>query len=272
MTKQSKTQKATADKPDPALQTVAEMLHTPGVPLYVRFWLEKYGSGNEEALEMVGGMHDDSATREIARLVYDVLNTDSQVCFAEIDDKHGNNFPSEARDFIEEWMYSATVNDGMLNPWGNPEMAAVALPILLDNSAGPLIEYERDPTLAMLRAAMRALTTKRERREFLNSTTEDDAEPLKESGENRHAAFKLARVLADPRTSKEVRRELGQLLLEFSMSSGVHVDHPAIVRRAFLVMCEQRPKGRVREVRKDRAAVLARLDTVPEPGEGGGKQ
>jgi nucleotidyltransferase/DNA polymerase involved in DNA repair len=118
--------------------------------------------------------------------------------------------------------------------------------------------------LAMLRGSMKALTTKGERREFLHETDEGDAEPEKESTTNRRAAFKLARVLADPRTPVETRDEIELLVRELSMSSGVTVEHPALIRRAFQLMCEAKPKGRMRERNKDRRNLLALLDSITD--------
>ena len=110
-----------------------------------------------------------------------MLYTDTRVQFAAIDDRTEHGFPAEARDFIEEWMYRITKGDELVQPWSNPDMAVMALPILLDMGAGPLIEFERDPMLALLRGAVKSLTTKRERREFLRDTDESDAEDEKES-------------------------------------------------------------------------------------------
>lgn len=257
----------------PAQQTVAEVIETRGAPLWVRLWLERYAAGDEVTVTP-HGLHNDPATEQIARLVYDVLETDSHVQFAELDDHSGANcFPHEARNFVEEWLYRITEGDAMLQPWGNSDMATIALTIALDTSAGPLIEYEKDPTLAMLRGAVKALTTKAERRAFLRDTDTDDDEPEKESTTNRAAAFKLARVLADPRTPQETWWHLRDVLTDFSAALELDITHPALVRRAFQIMCEARPKGKVRELRALRRRVLDALDAVPEmPEEKGGAQ
>lgn len=252
-TKKSSTKKRAGKTP--AQMTTAELLESVrGVPLWVRLWLERYAGGDEHALEP-HGLHDDPATYELARLVFDVLYTDSV-------GEHG--FPAEARDFIEAWMYRITRGDELLQPWSNPDMAVMALPILLDTSAGPLIEFERDPTLAMLRGALNVLTTKRERREFLRDTDESDAEPEKEEDANWRAAFKLSRVLADPCTDNATRQELTRSLIDFSNETQVFANHPALVRRAFLLMCAAKPKGKVREARRLRNQVLDALDSISE--------
>jgi hypothetical protein len=154
--------------------------------------------------------------------------------------------------------------------WSNPDMAVTALPILLDQSAGPLIEYEKDPTLAMLRTAVKSLTTKRERRAYLRDAEEADAEDEKEGAKNRRAAFKVSRVLADPRTPADVRREVQDSLIELCNAAGVIVDHPALATRAFLIAVEQRPKGHVRDVKRARTNLLALLDSISE--EKGGEE
>jgi hypothetical protein len=249
----------------PAHVTVAELLkNVGGLPLWVRFWLERYASGDEYALE-TNGLHDDPATHEIARLVYAVLYTDSHPHFATIDDNLPySRFPAEARDFIEAWMYRITNGQILAEPWNNPDMAVMALPIVLDDSAGPLIEYEANPTLAMLRTAIKSLTTKAERREFLHSTAEEDSEPEDEHATNWRAAFKCARVLADPQTPREAWWHLRDVLTDFSAFLNLDITHPALVRRAFLIMCEAKPKGKVREWRALRKRVLDALDSISE--------
>jgi hypothetical protein len=249
---------------EPAQLTVTELMKTEGVPVWVRLWLERLVADNY-ALEP-NGLHDDPATREVVRLVYDVLDTDRPYAT----DTSDHSFPGEARDFVEAWMYRMTEGDYLVQPWGNPDMAAIALPIALDNTGGPLIEYEKDATLSLLRTAIKSLTTKEERRAFLRDTEESDAEPEKESATNLRAAFKLSRVLADPRTPAETSNKIEDELIEFSSVTRVYMTHPALVRRAFLLMCEARPKGRARDCRRTRRRLLALLDSIPE-GKGGDK-
>lgn len=203
-----------------------------------------------------------------------MLNTDSHVYGAEIDDQHeatsdAPRFPTEARDFVEEWIFQITSGQLLAEPWNNPDMAVTALPIVLDDSAGPLIEFEASPTLAMLRTAIKSLTTKRERRAFLRDTDEDGAEPEKESMTNRAAAFKLARVLADPRLPEEKRRELEAAVMSFASEGGVGVDHPALVRRAFLLACDNKPKHwmNVRMWNAEHRRVLELLAAIEEKGD-----
>jgi hypothetical protein len=68
---------------DPAQLTVAELMKTHGVPLPVYLWLERLTGGEKYALEHTEA---DPATYHIARLVYDVLKTDSAPAFARVDD------------------------------------------------------------------------------------------------------------------------------------------------------------------------------------------
>lgn len=268
-----KSKTKTARGKAPAQMTVAEVLEkVNGVPLWVQFWLERYAGGDEYALEPFA-THDTPSTREIARLVYDVLDTDSSVQHAETDDHHEATtdrprFPAEARYFVEEWIFQITSGQTYAEPWSNPNMAVMALPYVLDMSAGEPIDTGKEPTLALLRTAIRSLTTKRERRAFLRDTDEADAEPEKGSDINRRAAFGLARVLADPRLPEETRRELESAVLSFAREGGVGTDHPALVRRAFLLACDNKPKHRmnVRMWNDARRRVLDLLASIAEKG------
>lgn len=46
------------------------------------------------------------------------------------------------------------------------------------------------------------------------------------------------------------------MLTDFSAFLNLDITHPALVRRAFLLMCEAKPKGKVRECRALRKRVL----------------
>jgi hypothetical protein len=249
--------------------TVAELLKTLGVPLHVWMWLERYAGGDKHALQSFGN-DDDAAVVQTARLVYDVLNSAHEETGMGL---HERKFPEEARDFIEEWLYKLC-NHYRLHAWSDADLAVAALPTLL-LSEGIVLDPEGDSTFLLLRSGVERLTTKHERRAFLRDAEETDAEHEKESATNWRAAFKLSRVLADPRTPRETRDELELLIREFSMSSRVTVEHPALVKRAFLLMCEAEPqRGRVKkdrwEMKNDRRKLLALLDTLPD--EDGGAQ
>jgi hypothetical protein len=247
---------------DPAQLTVAELMKTHGVPLPVYLWLERLTGGDKYALEHVEA---DPATYHIARLVYDVLKTDSAPVFARVDDEINSphvHFPHEARDFVEEWLYHLS-NHHEVHAWNTAELAVAALPYMV-NLDGITMMPEDDAALLLLRSAIERMTTKRERREFLRDTDESDAEDEKESATNMRAAFKLSRVLADPRTPAETREALELAVLEFHMATQVCIFHPALVRRAFLLMCDARRKGKVRECQRARRDVLALLDSISE--------
>jgi hypothetical protein len=265
--KKSNTQ---GDSKAPAQMAVSEVLDgLSGVPLAIRFWLERFASG-ESALEPFGA-HDQPSTQQIARLVYDVLSTDSHVPFARTDDvteakTSTPRFPAEARDFIEEWIFQITRGQLYAEPWSNPDMAVMALSVVLDLGGGEPADTEKEPTLALLRTAIKSLTTKRERRAFLRDTDEADEETEADT-ENWRAAFKLARVMANPATPQEARDALTDALIRFSMTTDVTVDHPALARRAFLIMCETKPiKGEKRAAKRDRQRVLDILDAIEEKG------
>lgn len=249
-----KAQKAANGKPDPARQTVGDLLKTSGVPLHVQVWLDRFARGDEYALEKYG-CGDDPGVNDIAFLVYDVLEA-----------QHGSESvvesSEEARDFVEEWLYTLS-NYYDQHVWNNAEAALAVFPYLFTGGGSPM-EPEGDAAYVLLRTAIERLTTKPERRAFLRDTTEDDAEPEKESTTNRAAAFKLARVLADPRTTNETWWHLRDVLTDFSAALELDITHPALVRRAFQIMCEARPKGKVRELRALRRRVLDALDALPE--------
>lgn len=257
------------EQKDPAKLTVAELMQTHGVPLPVYLWLERLTGGEKYALDCVEA---DPATYHIARLVYDVLKTDSAPAFARVDDEINSphvHFSHEARDFVEEWLYHlVTYYD--VHAWNNADVAVAALPWMI-NTGGVSMLPEGDAALLLLRSAIERLTTKRERREFLRDADESDAEDEKESTTNMRAAFKLARVLADPRTSREAWWHLRDVLTDFSAFLNLDITHPALVRRAFMLMCEAKPKGKVRECRALRKQVLDALDSIPDE-EGGTSQ
>lgn len=266
MTTKRKTQKAASGKPDPTRQTVTELLKdVRGVPLWVRFWLERYASGDACAIEP-HGLDDDPTTQAIARLVYDVLDSPSQSTGTGLSERE---FPAEARDFVQEWLYRITA-DGLSHTtvWNNADLAVGALPTILDCEG---LRTDASPIFTLLRQSINALTTKRERRAFLRDADEDDAEPEKKSETNWAAAFKLSRVLADPRTPAKTRDEIESALREFANAAEVQVTHPALARRAFQLMCDARPKGKVRACGLARSELLALLDEAPESEEGGAK-
>jgi hypothetical protein len=235
--------------------TVAELLKTLGVPLHVWMWLERYAGGDKHALQSFGN-DDDAAVVQTARLVYDVLNSAHEETGMGL---HERKFPEEARDFVEEWLYKLC-NHYRLHAWSDADLAVAALPTLL-LSEGIVLDPEGDSTFLLLRSGVERLTTKRERRAFLH---DEDDEPEKESTTNWRAAFILARVLADPRTTGETRNEIEHALCEFANETEVQVTHPALAGRAFQLMCDARPKGKVRECRKLRGALLGLLDEIPD--------
>lgn len=250
------------EQKEPAKLTVAELMKTSGVPLPVYLWLERFTGDDKYALD---GADYDPATYDIARLVYDVLDSKHQETGVGLAERR---FPQEARDFIEEWLYQLTNHYG-LHAWSDPDLAVAALPHLV-NLDGILMQTEGDSTFALLRLGIERLTTKRERREFLRDADGSDAEPEKESATNWRASFKLSRMLANPATPADTRREIQEQVIELCNAAGVIVDHPALVRRAFLVAVEQRPKGHVRDVKRARRQLLALLDSIPDEKGGDG--
>lgn len=244
----------------PAQKTVSELLKTAGVPLSVFMWLERYADGDKYALEPHAVEGPD--TYEIARLVYDVLNSPNNETGTGLDER---KFSEEARDFVEEWLYTLA-GYYQQQVWNNPDAALSILSYILLSDGVPM-RPEGGAAYVLLRAGVGRLTTKRERRAFLHSTDEADAEDEQEGETNWRAAFKLSRVLADPRTPEETRGKLIDLLHEFSTSARVDVTHPALARRAFQLMCDSKPRGNVRECRRDRKALLALLDSIEEGGD-----
>lgn len=243
----------------PARMTVADLIKDEGVPMAVRLWLEDFEERGDKALTHAW-VEQEQDTLDLARLIHDVLDSEGK--------EHGEHkFPEEARDYIEEYLFRLC-RASEFNIWNLGDAAVAALPMLLDCAANSI---EGNPNYIAVESAIGRLTTPDERREFLTGprwgrNDEDET--------NTEAAFKLSRLLADPRTPAETRTALEDALNEFSMSARVTVYHPALARRAFLLMCEARPKGNVRECKKDRRALLALLDTLPEmaEGEGGGEQ
>ena len=252
----------TKRKAEPARMTVAELLKTSGVPLSVWMWLERYADGDQYALEP-HGTGDDPGVAQTARLVYDVLESKHAGSGIGLSER---KFPEEAQDFVEEWLYTLC-NYYRVHAWSDPDLAVAALPMLLPAEGSPM-RPEGDSTFVLLRSGVERLTTRRERRAFLRDADEGDAEPEPEGATNWRSAFKLSRVLADPRTPAATLAALVEAVNEFANSSQVSVHDAALVRRAFLLMCEARPKGRVRECKAARRALLALLEAIPDE-EGG---
>jgi hypothetical protein len=240
--------------------TVAELLKTLGIPLHVWMWLERYAGGDKHALHP-NGNDDDPAVVHTARLVYDVLDSKHKETGTGTNSRY---FPEETRDFVEEWLYKLTRN-GDFHVWNDADLAVAALPMLLLQD-GIILNPKNDPTYTLLRTVVERTTTRRERRAFLRDE-EGDA-PDSEEDKNWNASFKLSRLLADPRTTPEARREIQERVIELCNAANIIVDHPAIVRRAFLVACEQHPKGQARELKRARRNLLALLDSIPD-AEGG---
>jgi hypothetical protein len=245
------TRKAEARKA-PARMTVADLIKDEMVPMAVRLWLEDFTERGEKALAHAW-VEQEQDTLDLARLILDVLDSAGK----ETDKRE---FPEEARDYIEEYLFRLC-RASELNIWNLGVAAVAALPTLLDCAANSI---EGNPNYIAVESAISRLTTPDERREFLTGprwgrNDEDET--------NTEAAFKLSRVLADPRTPRETRDELELLIREFSMSSRVSVEHPALVKRAFLTHVrgetatgpgEERPSGD--EERPAQAARAARLN------------
>lgn len=245
----------------PAQMTVAELVDNSGVPVAVRFWLEEYAARGKAALDTYDA-NTNEATLELARFVFDVLQSKYEETG---EGARERVFSAEARDFVEEFLYRLADHAGV-QVWNYASVAVAALPVLIDCTDA---SCGMSSTLTLLRAGVERLSTRQELREFLKHDA-DGYGVNDEDERNAEAAFKLSRVLADPRTSAETRREVQDLLIEVTNAANVIVDHPALARRAYLVAVEQRPKGQVKELKRARRNLLALLDSISE-GEGGAR-
>jgi hypothetical protein len=233
----------------PAKMTVAALIKDEMVPMAVRLWLEDFTERGEKALThaFVGQSQD---TLDQARLIRDVLESPGI-------ETGEREFPEEARDFIEEYVFRLC-RASEFNVWNLADAAVAALPTLLECAETSI---EGNPNYIAVESAICRLTTRAERREFLTGPRYSaDTEDKRDT----EAAFKLSRVLADLRTPPETRTALENALNEFSMSARVNVYHPALARRAFQLMCEAKPKGNARECKRNRRELLALLDSVAE--------
>jgi hypothetical protein len=234
----------------PAQMTATDMIEDEGVPMAVRLWLEEFVERGDKALAS-SLVADDEDTLGQARLIRDVLESK----YRERGERH--EFPEEARDYVEEYLFRLC-RASELNIWNLSAAAVAALPVLFECSEGSI---EGDAKFIAVESAIHRMTTRAERCEFLTGPRYgiDD-----EDERNTEAGFKLSRVLADPRTPEATRRELGESVINLCNAANVIVDHPALVRRAFLVACDERPKGQVREVKRARRSLLALLDSIPD--------
>ena len=238
----------------PAKMTVADIIEDEDVPMAVRLWLEEFVERGEKALAH-SFVEEDQDTLEQARLIRDVLES----TYRESGERH--EFPEEARDYVEEYLFRLC-RASEFNIWNLSEAAVAALPTLLECSEGSI---EGDANFIAVESAIQKVTTRAERCEFLTGSRYGIND---EDERNTEAGFKLSRVLADPRTDSETRRQIQERVIELCNTANVIVDHPALVRRAFLVACDQRPMGQVRELKRARRSLLALLDSIPDE-EGG---
>lgn len=236
-------------------QTAAALLEDERVPLGVRHWLEQYIREGEQALAQFE-TNRDTATMEQARLIYDVLDSKYQEVTA-------REFPNAARDYIEEYLYQlADASD--IHVWNQPDLAVMALPVLLDCAPGSIVD---DATTAALKIAVKALTTRRERRAFLRDFVEE-ADERKERRDGK-AAMKLSRYLADPRTPTTTRNKLGATFIELAGELNIHADHPALVERAASITFESMESAAYPDIAKRLYESLhATLDELPDLPEG----
>ncbi|MGH9903471.1 MAG: hypothetical protein ACRD68_16815, partial [Pyrinomonadaceae bacterium] len=81
----------------PARRTVSELIEDDQVPVSVRHWLERYVAEGDRALDK-SFVAIDPATMDQARLIFDVLNANSQA-------GGRKEFSDEARNYVEEYLY-----------------------------------------------------------------------------------------------------------------------------------------------------------------------
>ena len=193
--------------------------------------------------------------------------------------------PEAAVDFVKEYLYRLE-EAADVHIWNDPDVLRVAYPIMItftSESAGLIINGSDAVSTAAVKTALHRLCTRRELMEFYERHGIEDKyrgrEELAGSApvdleHTETAAFKLARVLAAPRTPRKTREAIELGLREFSMSSGVTVEHPALAARAYTLMCEAKPRGKgtrsKKEMDRDKRQLLALLEALPD-GEGGGE-
>lgn len=235
--------------PKPAKMTVADLIKDKGVPMNVRLWLERFTEQGDGALTkaLVERNRD---TLEQARLIHDVIDSEGY-------ETAERKFPEEARDYVEEYVFRLC-RASEFNIWNLADAAVAALPVLLECSEGSI---EGDANFIALDSAICRLTTRGERYAFLTGPRYEASEDARYE-EN---AFKLSRVLADPRTASSVRNALEDELIELSSVTRTYITHPALVRRAFLLMCDA--AGREKDKARVRKRILALLDSIEEGGE-----
>ena len=212
-------------------QTIGALMDNEQVPVNIRHWLERYVSGDKHVLSHSFTEQED-ATMEQARFIYAVLRDQYQT---------NDAIPEAARDLVEEYLYQLA-EAANVQVWNYYDAAIAVLPVLLD------VNEHTDSTAAAqiaLAGAVKALCTKQEYSAFAarhNLAWEKEEPPTDEASEQRardyEAALKCARVLADPRTPEQTRRDLGAALVKLATCTRVHVDHPALCERAASIMFE----------------------------------
>ena len=229
----------------PARMTVADLVHDEQVPVGVRHWLERFIAEGKQALEH-SYVAQEAGTMAQARLIFDVLNAQGK----ETDERE---FSIEAVDFVEEYLFRLAQQSEQ-QVWNNGEIAVAALPTLLDFARN--LELDMSDQILLASAVWR-LTTADERRHFLRDT-EPAAKETKQERDTQ-AGFKLARLLADPRTDEATRDKLDSALLEFTGQANIYATHPALARRSFTLAVDEMSRRRRGKYAKQEAAQRRRI-------------
>lgn len=252
---------------------LGSFVYEPHLPLPVRDYLSRYlnGTALPYSDNLDETMHSD--TEMLVAVLADHLRTNDPL-------------PEAAVDFVREYLYRLE-ESADVHIWNNPDVLRVAYPLLItfaSESEGLIVNGSDAVSTAAVKTALRRLCTRRELMEFYDRHGIEDAytgranlagsAPIDE-GNYDHAAAKLSRLLAAPRTDEKTRRDLGAALIELASLTDTHVDHPALAARAMVLMCESETmlaNSENPEHHAHRAALhlIAMIDALPEMAKGKG--
>ena len=252
------------------LQTTVEELLSDELPLPVKDWLEKFVEG--KPTPYADRIDEDSYYHEIELMVA-VLADHYKTTGGDLE------LPEAAKDFVQEYLYRLE-ESSEIHIWNSPEVLRAAWPLMMTGfyDGGTWLAGDV-PGQIVVKTALKRLCTRAELMEFYERHGIEDkykgrdelpgSVPV-ETYSDKMRLTKAARILADPRTPEDVRDKLETMILDLSTATGVYVYTPALVERALTLMFEAKRKGQMKEIKRERAALLKHLDGLPESGEKGG--
>lgn len=240
--------------------TVAELLRKEGLPVPVRDWLERFITGRTlpytEPVDI--GFYND--VELFVAIVADHIVTN-------------DSLPQSVIDYVEEFLYQLEWSTDV-HIWNTPDLLRVALSHMMEvDHAGAT--YEGNIPVIALKTVVKSLCTGQEYAEFLARHGLSDPDGDQTTGKvqerqirDRAAVMKCARILANPDTPRETRRQVKDAINELMIATQVTPYHPALIERALTIMFEviDKPKQGMsrREMKRGYKNLHELLERLPD--------